>query len=212
MNFQVQDWGKLGYQDAWDRQLEIHQMVRDGGPDTLVFVEHPAVYTLGASFHSENLIHPEAWYAEQGIEIIRTDRGGDITYHGPNQLVIYPIFDLNRHGRGLHPWVRNLEQVILNVASQFGLEPRLFPPHTGVWVGDRKLAAIGIKIKKWISLHGIALNCSNDLSPFGWIIPCGIADYGVTSLSQETGRLVTPDEAKPKVIAAFQDVFSPRSI
>lgn len=212
MSFQVQDWGKLGYQEAWDRQLEIHQMVKDGGPDTLVFVEHPAVYTLGASFHAENLIHPEAWYAEQGIEIIRTDRGGDITYHGPNQLVIYPIFDLNRHGRGLHPWVRNLEQVILNVATEFGLEPRLFPPHTGVWVGDRKLAAIGIKIKKWISLHGIALNCSNDLSPFGWIIPCGIADYGVTSLSQEAGRLVTPDEAKPKVITAFQDVFSPRSI
>jgi len=175
--------------------------------DTLIFVEHPAVLTLGANFHEENLLFSREEYAEQEIEIERTDRGGDVTFHGPRQLVIYPIFDLRRYGKDLHKWLRDLEEAIILVGRDYGLEGYRFPPNTGVWVNERKVAAIGIKVSKWVSIHGIALNCDNDLSPFDLIVPCGIENYGVTSLSAEASRKITVEDAKPKVIAAFESVF-----
>lgn len=207
-NVEVLDLGRLGYLPAWDRQREVAEGVVAGGPDTLILVEHDPVLTLGANFHTENLLHPEAWYRERGIEIIPTDRGGDVTYHGPGQLVIYPIFALDRHGRDLHAWIRRLEAAIIGAAASFGLEGRRFPPHTGVWVGDRKLAAIGIKVRKWVNLHGIAMNVENDLAIFDEFVPCGIQDYGVTSLSQEAGRPVTLSESKVAVVTSFLREFS----
>lgn len=203
----VLDLGKTPYREAWNIQLEVHERVLQGGEDTLILVEHPPVMTLGAAFHAENLLLPEDEYRARGIDVVRTDRGGDVTYHGPGQLVAYPIFDLTRHGKDLHRWMRELEEVLIVAAHGFGIEASRFPPHTGVWVGEEKLAAIGVKIKRWISLHGIALNCDNDLREFGWIVPCGIVGYGVTSLSRCTGRPISVDEAKPIVTTAFRSVF-----
>lgn len=204
----VRDLGSLEYLAAWDIQRDVASRVEDGEDDTLLFVEHPAVLTLGANFHAENLLHSIDFYERMGIAVHRTDRGGDVTYHGPGQLVVYPIFNLRRHGQDLHKWIRGLEEAIIVAAARFGIEGRRFPPHTGVWGDDSKLAAIGIKVRKWVSLHGIALNCSNDLAVFDLIVPCGIRGYGVTSLSEEAGRQIEPAEAKPAVAEAFAATFT----
>jgi lipoyl(octanoyl) transferase len=204
----VLDLGVCGYEAAWDIQKELaEKLIAGEGEETLIFVEHPHVLTLGANFHEENLLFTAEKYASMGVEVIRTDRGGDVTYHGPRQLVIYPIFDIARHGKDLHRWMRDLEETMIRTIAEFGVEGRRFAPHTGVWVGDRKIAAIGVKIKKWVNLHGIALNCNNDLAYFDMIVPCGIVGYGVTSLTRETGREVTIEDAKPAVARAFEEVF-----
>ena len=142
------------------------------------------------------------------MEIAKSDRGGDVTFHGPGQLVIYPVFDTALAGRDLHRWLRGLEETMIRTCASFGIEAYRFAPHTGAWVNDLKIAAIGVKIRRWISMHGIALNCDNDLSPFDWIVPCGIQNYGVTNLTEQLGREVTLDEAKPAVQKAFEEVFS----
>ena len=205
----VQDLGRLGYLEAWDVQRSIQSEVISGNrEDTLLFVEHDPVLTLGANFHESNLLLTPEQYSERGIEVIRTDRGGDVTYHGPDQLVIYPIFDIRRHGKDLHRWLRMLEDAIIQVCQSYGLIGERSSVNTGVWIEQAKVAAIGIKVSKWVSIHGIALNCSNDLEPFSLIVPCGIQDYGVTSLSEKLGRTVPPNEVKPKVVAAFENVFA----
>lgn len=203
----VERWGRVPYAEAWQRQIALNDEVQAGSPDTLVFVEHPPVLTLGASFQPENLLLSQDEYHRRGIEIHRTDRGGDVTYHGPNQLVIYPIFDLSRHGRDLHRWLRNLEETMIVTCREFGVAAERFPPHTGAWVEGRKIAAIGIKVRRWVSLHGIALNCDLDLDVFSLFVPCGIRTHGVTSLTECTGRKVSVAEAEPVVIAAFAEVF-----
>lgn len=201
------DVGKMGYMECWDLQKRIADQVIEGAEDTLIFVEHPPVLTLGANFHPENLLLTQAAYEELGIQVVTTDRGGDVTFHGPGQLVIYPIFDMKRHGKDLHKWMRDLEEAMLMTMRAFGIEGRRFPPNTGAWSGDAKVAAIGVKIRKWVNLHGIALNCENSLEPFEKIIPCGIEGYGVASLSSLTGRTVSVEAAKPVVLDAFSDVF-----
>lgn len=201
------DLGRMGYRPAWDRQLEVSEQVASGGPDTLLLVEHNPVFTLGAAFQPENLLHSVSEIESRGFEVVRTDRGGDVTYHGPGQLTIYPIFDVSRHGRDLHRWMRDLEETQLLVLAEFGLKGRRFAPHTGAWVNDEKVAAIGVKIRRWISLHGIAINADLDLAPFRLIVPCGIRDHGVTSVSRLVGSPVTVDDMKPRVVQAFQDVF-----
>ncbi len=213
MNVRILDLGILPYNEAVQVQQVAIEAVIDGSqPSTLIFVEHPDVLTLGADFHQENLLFSPGHYQQMGIEIARTERGGDVTFHGPNQLVIYPIFDLNILGKDLHVWLRNLEEIIIQTLKTFDLEAVRFPPHTGVWVettnGRRKIAAIGIKVRRWVSMHGIALNCSNDLSRFDLIVPCGIQGFGVTSLSRELGREVTTTEAKAAVINAVSKVLS----
>lgn len=182
-------------------------MVMAGAPDTLIFVEHPPVLTLGAGFHEQNLLFTPEQLKQKGVDVVRTDRGGDVTYHCPGQLVIYPIFDLTRHGKDLHKWLRDLEETQLAVLAHYGIEGRRFPPHTGAWIGDKKVSAIGVKIKKWVSVHGIAMNCNNAMDGFQLIIPCGIVGYGVTSLSMILGRDVTVDEVKAVTIQAFEQVF-----
>lgn len=175
--------------------------------DTLLLVEHDPVLTLGASFHEQNLLLSLEEYGRRGIAVERTGRGGDVTYHGPKQLVAYPIFDLSRHGRDLHKWLRDLEETVIVALDSFGLAGCRFPPNTGVWVSERKIAAIGVKVRRWVSMHGIALNCDNDLGPFELIIPCGIRSHGVTSVSQELRRDVGTSAATPPLIAAFAEVF-----
>jgi lipoate-protein ligase B len=198
----------MEYSACWELQKQLANLRANNEiPDTLLFVEHDPVYSLGANFHLSNLLYDNEFYESQGISIQPTDRGGDITYHGPNQLVIYPIFNLKEHGADLHKWLRDLEQATIETVAAFGLTGTRFPPNTGVWIDDRKIAAIGIKVSKWVNTHGIALNCDNDLTPFKWIVPCGIDDYGVTSLTESVGREVTTKQAMPHAIAAFEKTF-----
>lgn len=201
-------WGRLDYAPAYDRQRELHAQVEAGArPDTLVLVVHPPVLTLGANFHPENLLHPQEFYRAQGIDVTATDRGGDVTYHGDGQWVIYPIFDLRRHGKDLHRWLRDLEETMLLTLSRLGLQGRRFPPHTGAWINDRKVASIGVKVRRWVSFHGIALNVSPNLDHFNLIVPCGIADYPMTSIEREVGRPVTMREVQPHILRSFEEVF-----
>lgn len=198
----------MEYLQCFDLQKSLSELrSKNKIDDTLILVEHQPVLTLGSNFHESNLLHSTEVYKKNGIDVIKTDRGGDVTFHGPNQLVIYPVFDIRNHGRDVHKWLRALEQTIIECLIQYGLEGYRFPPHTGVWVNDKKIAAIGIKISKWINTHGIALNCNNDLSPFALIIPCGIQGYGVTSLSNEIGKEITVSDAKEKICASFESVL-----
>lgn len=200
--------GTLDYEVCWDIQRAVAHRVAEGRlADTLLFVEHPPVLTLGARFREENLLLSRDQYHERGISVVRTDRGGDVTFHGPNQQVAYPIFDLRNHGRDLHKWMRDLEETVIRLLSGLGISGERNPPHTGVWVGGEKVAAIGVRVSKWVSIHGIALNCDNDLSPFDLIVPCGIRGAAVTSLTKLAGRRVTTREASELWITSFESVF-----
>lgn len=203
MVFRTRDLGRVPYDEAYQVQLQTLNEVLEGGEPTLLLVEHPPVLTLGASFHRENLLLSEAEYLERGVSLAITDRGGDVTYHGPGQLVAYPIFPLEQIGKDLHAWLRLLEQSVMDALTEFGLESRRFPPHTGVWINDEKVCAMGIKVRRWVSFHGLALNCDLSLDPFEDIIPCGIQGYGVTSISKALGRKVSVAEAKPALVRAL---------
>jgi lipoyl(octanoyl) transferase len=208
MRLAFEDLGLIDYEESVSIQRSVLQDVLDERrPDTLLFAQHPPVLTLGASFHAQNLLYPPEWYAAKGIPARQTDRGGDVTYHSSGQLVAYPIFALDRHGKDLHKWLRQLEETVICAIREFGVEGTRFSPHTGVWVEDRKVCAIGIKVRKWVSMHGLALNCDNDLEPFKWIVPCGIHEYGVTSLSQEIEERVSVETVKPALFRAFQSLF-----
>jgi len=205
--FEVEDLGRRDYQSTWDYQVLVSERVKSGANDCLILVEHDPVLTLGANYHEENLLLTADEYQALGIDVIRTDRGGDVTYHGPGQIVIYPIFDLERHGRDLHRWMRQLEETMIVTLAHFGICGERRSVYTGAWVGDEKVAAIGVKIRRWVSLHGIALNVNNDLAPFSQIVPCGIQDFGVTSMTRLLGRDVRIEEVKPVVVDAFRRVF-----
>lgn len=205
----------MDYSACYELQQKLAEELIEGRrEDTILFVEHPPVLTLGASFHEANLLHSREAYAEMGIAIESTDRGGDVTFHNPGQLVIYPIVDIAKQGKDLHKWMRDLEECMLLALKAFGLEGRRFPPHTGAWVGDAKIAAIGVKVRKWVNLHGIALNCNNDLQIADEIIPCGIQGYGVTSLAKELGKDVRVQDTLPIVRCALEHVlgFTPLEI
>lgn len=208
MTARLRNLGTRSYLESWKIQKEVCQEVQEGAPDTLILVQHPAVMTLGAAFQSGNLLLRPADYEAKGIEIVTTDRGGDVTLHNPGQLVVYPIFNLENHGRDLHLWMRQLEETMIQVCAKLGIDAGRRPPNTGCWIGDLKVASMGVKVKKWVSLHGIALNCCNDLSPFGLIIPCGIPGRPMTSLSQILGREVSVSEAAGLTVLAFEEVFS----
>ena len=204
---QILDLGRISYQDALAKQLDVLAQVQGGAEDTLLLLELPPALTLGASFHPENLLHPTDWYEEKGIQVLPTDRGGDITYHGPGQLIGYPIFDIAKHGKDLHRWMRDLEETVIVALQEFDLKGERLDVNSGVWINENKVCAIGIKVKRWVSMHGIAINCDTDLSPFSTIVPCGIRSHGVTSISQELGRVVTVEDFAPALIRGFQTVF-----
>jgi len=205
---QLYDLGLVPYADALELQRKLHaQRVAGAIPDTLLLLEHPPVITLGKAFHPEHLRYAREFYAQQGIELHPTDRGGDVTCHNPGQLVGYPIFDVAQHGRDLHKFLRDIEQAIIDALRAFGIEAHREAGYTGVWVGDAKIAAIGIKVTKWVSMHGFALNVNNDLRLFQTIVPCGIADRPVTSLQQALGRVVRMERVKHAVARTFEQVF-----
>ena len=198
------DWGRTGYADAWQRQEEFVAR-RNAGEigDTLVFTEHEPVFTLGVRSGAErHMIWDEAELARRGVAVVTTNRGGDITYHGPGQLVGYPIISLTPR-QDLHAYLRFLEQVLINTVGTFGLAADRRTGKTGIWLGPRKIAAIGIAVKKWTTFHGFALNVNADLTPFSGIVPCGITDGTVTSMQIEQGRELDLAEVKRVLAGEF---------
>lgn len=205
VEFLVEDLGLRPYGEAWEYQKEVHaQVVRGERPPTLLLLEHPRVITLGRKATGENLLFPESWYWENGFEVYWVERGGDVTYHGPGQLVGYPIFPV---GREVRRFLRQIEEAIIKVAATYGIAAYPSPGYAGVWVGEDKLCAIGVAVKEEVSLHGFALNVSTDLNDFSVIIPCGLKGKGVTSLERLLGRRVPMAEVKARVVAAFAEVF-----
>lgn len=208
--FWCYDAGRMPYGTAWELQHEVGARVRAGLiPDTLIMVEHPPVYTVGRGARGslDNLLWDDAKRASEGIELYQVDRGGDITYHGPGQLVGYPILDLHHYDRDIHGYLRKIEETLIRTVAALGVVAGRLPPHTGVWVGDEKLVAIGVKASHWITQHGFALNVEPNLSHFTGIIPCGIEDKGVTSLAKLLGRHVSLSEVRPHLEKAFSDIF-----
>lgn len=198
------DWGRTGYADAWQRQEELVARRNTGEVgDTLVFTEHDPVYTLGVRKGAEqHMIWDEAELAKRGIAVFKSNRGGDITYHGPGQIVGYPIINLAAR-KDLHAYLRFLEQVLINTVGTFGLAAARREGKTGIWLGPRKIAAIGVAVKKWTTYHGFALNVNADLAPFSGIVPCGITDGTVTSMAAELDREPDPAEVKRVLAAEF---------
>jgi lipoyl(octanoyl) transferase len=218
----------MPYRPAWELQTRLHREVverklarrQDGAIAQLhhlLFVEHPPVYTLGKSGSVDNLLLSEAELAERGFTFERINRGGDITYHGPGQLVVYPIFDLDEFFNDVHRYVRSLEEVIIRTLTDFGLRGERDPGFTGVWLaGDparrqprRKICAVGVHLSRWTTMHGLAFNVRPNLTHFQHIVPCGITedDRSVTSLSVELGRPVELGEVRPLVLAHFAEIF-----
>jgi len=198
------DWGRTPYVSArhWQEHLVAQRLAGEIG-DTLVFTEHEPVYTLGVRPGADrHLLWNEAELTRRGIEVVATNRGGDITYHGPGQVVGYPIVSLAAR-RDLHAYLRFLEQVLINALGCLGLAAGRRPGQTGIWLGRRKIAALGVAVKRWVTFHGFALNVNNDLAPFAGIVPCGISDASVTSLRQELGREADPAEVKAVLAAEF---------
>ena len=206
--FATLDWGRTGYVDAWSRQEEL-VVRRNAGEigDTLVFTEHEPVFTLGVRSGAEqHLIWDEAELTRRGIAVVTTNRGGDITYHGPGQIVGYPIISLASR-KDLHAYLRFVEQVLINTVGTFGLAADRRDGKTGIWLGPRKIAAIGIAVKKWTTFHGFALNVNPDLASFDGIVPCGITDGTVTSMAAELGRAPDPTEVKRGLALEFQTLL-----
>ena len=200
--------GLVDYAEAWDLQHRaVGARIASEIPDTLFLLEHPHVYTLGRSGHAENVLLDAASLAATGAQLFWVDRGGDVTYHGPGQIVGYPIIHLARQGKDTHAHLRRIEETIIRTLSDFGLAARRDVEYTGVWVGDDKVAAIGVRVSKWVTSHGFALNVDPDLSYFANIVPCGIRGRGVTSLTRLLGRAVTRQEVEPIILRHFSEVF-----
>jgi lipoate-protein ligase B len=202
--------GTLPYREAWDLQREL--VLRRGAgeiPDTLLLLSHPPVITLGRGGTADHLVATADQLTARGVEFVETDRGGDITFHGPGQIVGYTIVDLASRGRDLHRFLRDVEDVLIRALAAFGIEAGRAPGLTGVWVGDAKVAAIGIRVTRWITHHGFALNVDTDLSFFDLIVPCGIADRRVTSMRALLGRPVERAAVEDALARAFGEVFAP---
>ncbi|SDC49189.1 lipoyl(octanoyl) transferase LipB [Niabella drilacis] len=229
------DMGTLRYKDAWDYQEQLLQenvavktALReaqdrgesfDAGRQTsnhLLFVEHPHVYTLGKSGHMEHVLLSEEHLAKRGIDFFRINRGGDITYHGPGQMVGYPIFDLERFYTDIGRYLRNIEEVVIRTLADYGLKGERSPGETGVWLDpflkgrERKICAIGVRTSRWITMHGFALNVNTDLEYFNFIIPCGIQNKQVTSLQKELGTQLDMEAVKIRLRKNFEEVFEIR--
>ena len=212
----VRRLGLLGYQEALDLQKELVERRRRGEiPDQLLLLEHPPVITLGVRARNsrEHVLESDESLSARGVNVFETGRGGDVTYHGPGQLVGYPIFDLKPDRCDVHQYVRDLEEALIRAVGTFGISAHRVNGLTGVWVGpegaEEKLAAIGVRISRWITSHGFALNVNTRLEHFGLIVPCGISDRGVTSMERLLGRPISMDEVADAVVTAFREIFEP---
>jgi len=197
--------GRKAYEKVWDRQKKLVDERRMGiVPDTLILVEHDPVYTLGKNSNENHLLKSR----DVHIPVYQIERGGDVTFHGPGQLVGYPILDLHHHRLSVSWYMRTLEEMLIRTVGQFGIEARRREGLTGVWVGEEKIAALGVRLSRWVSMHGFALNVNTDLEFFDGIIPCGIFEYDVTSMSQILGKEVSMVEVEETLVTIFRLLFS----
>jgi len=200
--------GLVEYGEAFRLQRAVAAARETGTlPDILITLEHPPVLTLGRRANQANIIAPEEWLRREGVSVYQSTRGGDVTYHGPGQLVGYPILAIRSLGLGAADYVHSLERAIIDLLSRYGIEGRQDPHYIGVWVGDEKVAAIGVAVSGGVSTHGFALNVNPNLAHFRLINPCGITDKGVTSLSMLVSREVDVSEVRPLMVESFGKVF-----
>jgi len=208
MQILVSNLGRTRYAETWDLQHRLfdlrHQSLID---DVLLFTEHEHVYTLGKGGDTNHLLASEEELSKDGTEVFRIDRGGDITYHGPGQIVGYPILDLNQYSPDIHKYLRGLEDVLIDLLQSYGIKGEHEGGLTGVWVGGEKIAAIGVKVSRWVTMHGFALNVNTDLQKFERIIPCGIFHKGVTSMKRILGRELPLEEVEARLTESFASVF-----
>lgn len=208
--YRTLNWGRTRYRDALARQqVLVSQRMAGAVPDTLVLTEHQPVFTLGARPGADqHLVWDEATRETAGVEVVRINRGGDVTYHGPGQLVGYAFLNLAERERDLHAYLRQLEEVVIRALRTFGLESGRREGKTGIWLEDRKIAAIGVAVKRWITYHGFALNVSTDLRYFTGIVPCGITDGTVTSMEKELGTAVDDKAVAQAIQTSFWQQFA----
>ena len=203
----VDDWGLVPYREAWERQLRLRDaLVADPeAGERIVMVEHPPVYTLGFHGDAGNMLASEESLRLRGAECIRIERGGDVTYHGPGQLVVYPILSLHRHRLGVKAYIERLESAVIELCARYGVTATTAPGAIGVWIGwgtpsARKICAIGVKSSRYVTMHGLAINVNTDLDYFSLINPCGFVDKGVTSISRELRHPVDMQLVKDRLI------------
>ena len=200
----VQNIGRKAYKAVWDLQIKMQQQrIRGEIEDTLILVEHDPVYTLGKNANEDHLLQSR----DESVDVFNIERGGDITFHGPGQLVVYPILDLSNYKKSVSWYMRTLEQVLIDTLIEFKIIAQRNDGLTGIWVGDEKIAALGVRISRWVTMHGFALNVNPDLSFYDGIIPCGIFDHGVTSMEQLLGETQNNDNVKNVVIKKFNKYF-----
>ena len=229
MSIQVQDIGRSDYREAWDYQDELFKKIVDTKlanrnseiekprPGFFLFTEHNHVYTLGKSGDLSNLLLSEEQLEKKGISFFKSNRGGDITYHGPGQIVGYPIIDLGAYKPDIRWYMRSLEEVIIRTLADYGIKGLRSDGETGVWldVGTpfaRKICALGVRTSRWVTMHGFALNVNTDLGFFDHIIPCGIRGKAVTSMHAELGKELDPENVKDRILKHFSEVFSTEMI
>lgn len=220
----VLNWGKISYKEAWEKQQVLFQGIIDSkmknrnaeDPEPtsnyLIFCEHPHVYTLGKSGDLNHLLLDKEKLEEKNISFYKTNRGGDITYHGPGQMVVYPILDLENFFTDIHKYLRLLEETIIDTLKVFNIEAGRSKGETGVWIAPdtfnpRKICAMGVRCSRWVSMHGLALNVNTDLDLFNYIIPCGIQNKGVTSIKKELGKDVKLSEVEKNFLIHFKKLF-----
>ena len=221
---EVYDLERVAYRSVWDLQKQLQealiqqkrnpehtQYTDDDLADMLLFVEHPHVYTMGKSGNAAHLLRSVTELRDLEAEFVQVDRGGDITYHGPGQIVGYPVLDLDRHFTDIHKYLRYLEEVLIKALAHYGLKAGRAEGQTGVWLEDRKIAAMGIRSSRWVTMHGFALNVATNLDYFSHIVPCGIQDKQVTSMQVELGTEVSIDSVKKQRVQCFEEVFQVRA-
>jgi lipoyl(octanoyl) transferase len=206
----VRRLGRVPYEEALELQARlVTERQREEMPDTLLLLEHDPVFTLGRNARPENVLLPVEALRARGFGVFETGRGGDVTYHGPGQVVAYPIVRLAPGRQDVHRYVRDLEEVMIRACADHGVIAGRVSGRTGAWVGDEKIGAIGVRIARWVTSHGFALNVGNDLAPFDLIVPCGIRDHGVTSLERRLGRPVPLAGVMDRLARHVADVFGP---
>jgi len=228
-NVYVENWGKQRYIHAWNKQEKLLESIirikkqnrstkkRIETPNYLIFLEHQPVYTLGKSGDIHNLLIDKSILSEKDVDFVKSNRGGDITFHGPGQLVVYPILDLENFFTDIHLYLRKLEDVIIQTLNDFGIKGQRSPGETGVWLGvgtpfARKICAMGIRASRWVTMHGFALNINTDLSYFDNIIPCGIKGKGVTSMQKEIGDQIFFEKVILKIKLNFENIFEAKLV